>query len=220
MKMFRFIGCLILVNVAGFAAPKQHVVALGKWTPIKWQADADANTNEKPVEVRIRPLYVDGKTREFTVGAAHDVTEKTFVVQRMFRLNDALPQENAPSRWRWERGGWLLIDRMTGKVQPIALPQFDSYTSTVNWFRDYAGYCGVSDDGKKALAMVAQLGRRKPLFKKTIADVAPEAPQCQIPAWQRDPVRVTFESEAQKITFVVSSRAVDVATEEETAGEE
>jgi len=220
MKMFGFIGCMILVNIAAIAAPKQHVVALGKGTPIKGKADADANTNDKPVEVKIRPLYVDGKMREFTVGAAHDVTEKTFVVQRMFRLNDALPQENGPMHWRWERGGWLLIDRVTGKVQLIALPQFDSYTSTVNWFRDYAGYCGVSDDGKKALAMVVQLGRRKPLFKKTIADVAPEASQCQIPAWQRDPVRVTFEIEAQKITFVVSTRAVDVATEEETAGEE
>jgi hypothetical protein len=68
--------------------------------------------------------------------------------------------------------------------------------------------------------MVVQLGRRKPLFKKTIADVLSESGQCQIPAWQCSPVRVTFESEVQKITFVVSSRAVDVATEEETAGEE
>jgi hypothetical protein len=208
---------MILLIGSGAAVSKQHIVAFGKWCSIKWQADGDEG---KPVDVKIRPLYVDGKTKEFTVGPAHDVTEKTFVVQRLYRLNDSLPQETGPARWRWERGGWLLINRVTGKVQPIALPEFDPQTSGVNWFRDYAAYCGVSDDGKKTLAMVMQLGRRKPLFKSTVSDAASNKVGCQEPAWQRGPVRVTFESGAQKITFVVSSRTIDVATEDESAGEE
>ena len=198
-------------------APKQHVVAFGKWTSIKWQAEVG---DEKPLEIKIRPLYVDGKTKEFTTGVARDVTEKTFVIQRMFRLNDSLPQDTGPARWRWEPGGWLLVDRLSGKVQPIVLPEFAPQMSAVKWFRDYAAYCGFSDDGKKALAMVVQLGRRKPLFKKAIGDVAALAPECQILAWQRDPVRVTFEAGTQKITFAVSSRAIDVAADDESTGEE
>jgi hypothetical protein len=107
---------MVLCTGAGFAAPKQHVVALGKWTSVKWLPDDSEST---AVDLRIRPLYVDGRTKEFTLGPAHDVTERTFVVQRMFRLNDSLPAESGPSRWRWERGGWQLADRVTGKVQQL-----------------------------------------------------------------------------------------------------
>ena len=212
---WHLIICIIFLRDA-IGAPKQHVVAFGKWTSIKWQAEVG---DEKPFEIKVRPLYVDGKTKEFTTGVARDVTEKTFVVQRMFRLNDSLPQDTGPARWRWEPGGWLLIDRLSGKVQPIVLPEFAPPMSAVKWFRDYAAYCGFSDDGKKALAMVVQLGRRKPLFKKAIGDVAPEAPECQVPAWQRDPVRVTFEAGTQKITFAVGSRAIDVAADDQSTGE-
>jgi len=119
------------------AAPKPHVVVLGKWTSVKWQAGDDEG---KPVDVKIRPLYVDGRTKEFTLGPTHDVTDRAFVVQRMFRLNDSLPQDAGPARWRWQWGGWLLADRVTGKVQQITLPEFDPYYSAVNWFRDYAAY--------------------------------------------------------------------------------
>jgi hypothetical protein len=175
----------------------------------------------KPVDIKIRPLYVDGRTKEFTVGLAHDVTEKTFVVQRIFRLNDSLPQENGPAHWRWEQGGWLLIDRVGGKVQPIALPEFDAYVSAVTWFRDYAAYCGISDDGQKTLTMIVQLGRRKPVLKKVVADAGAETAGCSSPAWQRDPVRVTFETKTgQKTTFAVKSRSAYVTIEDESASEE
>ena len=87
---------------------------------------------------RIRPLFVDGRTKEFTTGTAHDVTDRIFVVQRVYRLNDLLPQEAGPNRWRWERGGWLLVDRISGRAQPVPLPAFDAYYSEVSWFRDYA----------------------------------------------------------------------------------
>ncbi len=209
---------MVLCTGTGFAAPKQHVVSLGKWTSVKWLAE---DSEGKAVDVKIRPLYVDGRTKEFTLGPAHDVTERVFAVQRMFRLNDALPSESGPPRWRWERGGWLLADRVSGKVQPLTLPEFDPYYSAVSWFRDYAAYCGVSDDGSKFFAMIVQLGRRKPLLKKALGDAGSDPPACPLPTWQRDPVRVTFQQKAdQKLTFSVRSRAVDVALEDESEGEE
>jgi hypothetical protein len=84
----------------------------------------------------------------------------------MYRLNDSLPQESGIPRWRWERGGWLLVDRISGKIQRLALPEFDADFSAVNWFRDYAAYCGAADDGEKSYAMIVQLDKRKPLMKK------------------------------------------------------
>lgn len=60
------------------------------------------------------------------------------MVQRVFRLNDSLRQETGAIHWFWQRGGWLLVDRSTGKVQTDLLPAFDPYSSDVNWFRDYA----------------------------------------------------------------------------------
>jgi hypothetical protein len=73
-----------------------------------------------PVDMKVRPLVVDGHVKEFTTGGAHDATERMLVVQRAYRLNDLLPQESGPNRWRWERGGWLLVDRVSGRVQTIA----------------------------------------------------------------------------------------------------
>jgi len=117
-------------------------------------------------------------------------------------------------------GGWLLADRVTGKVQQITLPEFDPYYSAVNWFRDYAAYCGVSDDGNKVFAMIVQLGWRKPLLKKLVSDAAAEMPVCPSPLWQRSPVRVTFEPKGDQLTFSVRSRAVDLASEDENEGGE
>jgi hypothetical protein len=171
------------------------------------------------MDVKVRPLLVDGKIKEFTLGSAHDVTEHLFVVQRMFRLNDSLPQESGPQRWRWEKGGWVLVNRVTGRVEPITMPEFDPYHSQANWFRDYVAYCGTSDDGQKGLAMIVQLGKRRPLLKKALSENNREG--CPAPTWQRNPVRVSFATrEDPKLTFTVSSLAVDLATDDESEGEE
>jgi hypothetical protein len=139
----------------------------------------------------------------------------------MFRLNDSLPQEAGPAHWRWERGGWLLVDRVSGKVQQIILPEFAPSLSLVNWFRDYAAYCGVAADGAKVLAIIVQLGKRKALLKKAIGDAGTQTSICPAPVWQRTPVRVIFQTNAeQKLIFSVKSRAGDVATEDENEGEE
>ena len=62
-----------------------------------------------------------------------------------------------------------MVDRLTGRVAPIALLEFDPFYSTTTWYRDYVAYCGVSESGKKTYALVIQLGRRRPILKKTIA---------------------------------------------------
>ncbi len=159
---------------------------------------------------------MDGRTKEFTTGPAHDVTERLFVAQRAYRLNDLLPQESGAARWRWERGGWLLVDRASGRVQTIALPVFAPYYSEISWFRDYAAYCGVSDDGEKAFTVVAQLGKRKPLLKKVEKDNGDGTSQnCPAPLWSRAPARVTFAPPGEpKFTFTVKSHAVDVAIDD------
>ena len=208
---FKFVACLLMFGRFGIASPKQHLVAFGKWTTIKWMVGEDEHT---AIDLKIHPLLVDGQTKEFATGLPHDVTDRTFVVQRVFRLNDSLSQE--PARWRWERGGWLLVNRVSGKMQQIALPEFDPYSSAAAWFRDYAAYCGVSDDGKKLSAVIVQLGRRKPLLKKPVDGASAGMPDsaCPAPVWERDPSRVTFEAKGEpKFTFTVPTRAVDLATE-------
>ncbi len=207
-------ACLVLLGSASFSAPKPHSVGFGRWASIKLIQEG---VEQGTIDLRVRPLLVDGRTKEFTFGQPHDVTERTFVVQRIYRLNDSLPQEAGAVHWFWQRGGWLLVDRVTGKLQPLPLPAFDPYSSDVNWFRDYAAYCGVSDDGQKSFAVVAQLGRRRPLLKKTLGG-STDGPEfrCKAPIWQRDPARVTFDPKNEaKFTYTVRNRAVDLMTEDE-----
>jgi len=212
---FGIMASVILLSLPGNAAPKPHVVALGRWISISWRAE---DNRSPPTALKIRPLYVDGRTKEFTIGASHDVTERTFVVQRIYRLNDSLPQQIVPTQWQWQRGGWLLVDRVSGKLQQLALAEFDPEASAANWFRDYAAYCGISDDGQKLFAVIVQIGRRKPLLNKSIGD-ARDA--CAPPVWDRQPVRVTFARQPdQKVTFSVKSRAVDAIEPDDSEGGE
>ena len=52
---------------------------------------AGAATGENAL--KIRPLVVDGAVKEWTTGESHDVTDRSFVVRRVLRLNDALPDD-------------------------------------------------------------------------------------------------------------------------------
>jgi hypothetical protein len=143
----------------------------------------------------------------------HDVTKRLFVVQHVYRLNDSLPPEDRAPRWIWQKGGWLLVDRMTGKVQSVPLADFVAERSLVNWFRDYAAYCAWSEDGKKIFAVVAQLGRKKPLLKKELAG---QDTGCAAPAWRRSPVRVTFDPKGEpKFTYTVMNHAVDQVADDD-----
>jgi hypothetical protein len=211
------VGAVLLMGSAG-AVAKVHVIAFGKWTSAQWLSGPMAE--EKPTILKIRALIVDGRVREYTLGASHEVTDRLFVVRRVFRVNDSLPEDSGP-RWQWQRGGWLMVDRVTGRVSPINLPEFDAYYSAASWYRDYVAYCGVADDGKKTYAMVAQISRRKPVLKKELSgegvseDSAPDS-ACAAPAWQRSPVRVSFVAGGgARQTFAIRGHVVDVVNDAE-----
>ena len=172
--------------------------------------------------LKVRPLLVDARIKEYTTGNPHDLTDRLFVVRRAFRINDSLPNE-ATARWQWQRGGWLLVDRVTGRVSQLNLPEFDPFYSTASWYRDYIAYCGVSEDGKKRYAIVAQVGRRKPLLKKDLGEPNggddPDS-ECPAPNWERSPMRVTFKPGSdEKVVFSVRNRAVDLVNDTEEAEE-
>jgi len=228
-KFRLLVALLLLMPAIAFAVTKPHVITFGKWTTVQWSpntASSDDKLLTLPPTSKVRPLLVDARVKEFTLGAAHDVTDRLFVVRRAFRVNDSLPQEPAsPPHWQWQPGGWLLVDRTTGHISPLNLPEFDAFYSTASWYRDYAAYCGVSDDGKKIFAVVAQISRRKPIVKWLIGEVKaePDTPQgqipdspCKVPDWQRSPARVTFEaSPSTKRTYVIRGHSGDLSTSEE-----
>ncbi|MFZ1140102.1 MAG: hypothetical protein WAN76_13040 [Candidatus Sulfotelmatobacter sp.] len=216
-----FLVCAVLLTNAPGAATKIHVITFGKWTSVQWFTGS--GTDDKPLIIKVRALVIDGRVKEYALGAPHEVTERLFVVRRVFRVNDSLPEDPSP-RWQWQRGGWLLVDRLTGHISPINLPEFDVFYSAASWYRDYVAYCGVADDGKKTFAVVAQISRRKPVLKKPLSndgvaeDAAPDS-ACPAPSWQRSPVRVSFEpGGSARQTFAIRGHVVDVvddADEEE-----
>ncbi|MFZ0304712.1 MAG: hypothetical protein WAL75_18615 [Terracidiphilus sp.] len=211
--MRRLVGglFLLLFLVAscrfGFAAPKPKSVVLGASRKVNYSKAGDpAGAAQGEIELRIRALFVNGVLKEWTTGDPHDVTDRSFVVRRALRLNDALPT-NSPdqkpasnsasgaSQWVWQRGPWLLIDRATGHITALKLPDYDPGVSQVAWFRDYGAYCGVTASGKSLYAVVAQISARKPVLAKKLEPVDAEdksAPACAAAEWQREPLRVTF----------------------------
>src|ERR1700690_3557469 len=219
--MHRFLSITLLgitsLTSAAAGASKPHVIAFGKWSPVKWCVGPSEG---KCLDLKVRALYVDGRARESTLSASHEITERVFVVRRAFRVSEPRPADKAAPGWVWQRGGWLLVDRMTGRISSIALPEFDPYYSVASWYRDYAAYCGVSDDGKKLFAIVFQVGRRKPVLKKPLGDAAgdddPDS-ECPAPIWERRPVRVTFvPAEDQKSTYSVRGHAADLVSDDDS----
>jgi hypothetical protein len=89
-------------------------------------------------------------------------------------------------------------------VSQLNLPAFDPDISEVNWYRDYAAYCGSSDDGSKTYMVVFELGKRKPILKKEFAGAG-----CSAPVWERNPSRVTFNAGSGKSSFAVRAHGAD-----------
>ena len=221
MRRYLLIQALLLALgtfYAYAAGRKPHVITFGKvQTVASFVGDVQ---HERRVEWKIRALYVDEKLKEYTVGPLRDITERMFVVRKAVRINDALPSETKP-RWRWERAGWLSVDRSTGRVSQIALPTFDSLYSVVVWYRDYAAYCGTSGDRNKVYAIVAQLGHRKPLLRQLVEGMTIDSgaeSACPAPVWERDPARVTFQlSVGRQLTFSLGESEVEELTEAESS---
>ena len=231
MQSLRFVAAPALGLACGWAAaqttslkpvklanpPRAHAVSLGAvrkvpYTPPDVTPD---EKNEETTTLKVRPLIVDERQREWTTGEIHDVTDRSFAVRRAMRLNDALPSDHG-ERWVWQPGPWLLVDRVTGRITALHLPDFDAAVSNVVWYRDYAAYCGIATTVKGGLfAIVAELGARKAVVSKQIG-VWPQAnhfiPVCQPAEWQRMPMRVTIKptgGEAMTFDVVGTSSLVE-----------
>ena len=234
-------AALFAANAEVQAAPrKTHLVVLGAARKVPYSKAGDpaaAATGEDGL--KIRPLIVDGQLKEWTTGDSHDVTNRSFLVRRVIRLNDALPNDNVgpgdkpgsnekpasgdkQSHWVWQRGPWLLVDRATGHVVALRLPDYDPGVSQVSWFRDYGAYCGLTANGKSLYAVVAQVAGRKPVLTKKLAAFDPAShadPVCAAADWQREPLRITFHpSGNDAVSFdIVPGSAVLVEDSEDEA---
>ena len=193
--------------------PKTHVISYGKVMTVKLFLGPE---EENTAPIKVRALYVDGKLKEFVSGESHEVTDRLFVVRRAYRLNDNLPEEEGRvPNWVWQRGGWLLVDRLSARVSQLSLYEFDPFYSQASWFRDYVAYCGVSDNGEKLSAVVMQLGRKKPVLKKELGNAnqgkMPDS-ECDAPTWEKKPTRVTFlPKHGEKQAFSIFGHAWDAA---------
>ena len=189
--------------------PSLHAVVLGAvrrvpYTPPDTTPD---EKNEDTTSLKVRPLIVDNAQREWTTGELHEVTDRTFAIRRALHLNDALPTDREP-RWTWQPGPWLLVDRVTGRITALHLPDFDPLVSNVVWYRDLAAYCGTGTTTKGGLfAVIYQLGARKPPVLKQIG-TWPQTnhfvPVCAPAEWQRLPLRATLKpTGGDPVTFDV-----------------
>jgi hypothetical protein len=237
MQTFRFAPVLLLFVLCSYLdlraqttptakmakPPKMHAVSLGAVRKVPYTpADvAPAERAEDTTTLKVRPLLVDDRQREWTMGEIHEVTERSFAVRRVMRVNDALPADR-DARWVWEPGPWLLVDRVTGHITALHLADFDATVSNVVWYRDYAAYCGIGTTAKGGLfAIVEQLGARRPVVQKQLAPW-PQAnhfiPVCPPAEWQRLPMRVTLKATGgEAMTFDVVGTASLI---EEGDGEE
>ena len=190
------LSVLLLMAVPhSLAAAKAHTVFFGSGKNVPYSAVSDpAGALPDENELCVRPLVVDDKLKEWTTGEAHDITDRSFVVRRALRLNDALPGDKA-EHWIWQRGPWLMVDRTNGHILALKLPEYDPAVSNVIWFRDYAAYCGLSPGGKQLYAVVAQIAARKPLLSRKLSSWSPgenSGPACGKAEWQRDPCASPF----------------------------
>lgn len=223
---------MIVVGLGGLCVPgarsvaataKAHTVVLGAARRVPYtppEANPD-NKSEEATTLKVRPLLVDDRQKEWTVGDIHEVTDRSFVIRRALRINDALPGEAA--RWTWQPGPWLMVDRVTGHITALHLPAFDPQVSEIVWFRDYAAYCGILTTAKGGLvAVVAELGTRKAVVQKVIGPwpmANPPHPVCSPAKWQRTPIRATFDLiPGESLTFDVVGTSSLV--EEGEGGEE
>jgi hypothetical protein len=210
---------MLLQLTPTFAAERgrPHTVSYGKTLTVKLFLGPD---EDHTAPIKVRSLYVDGKLKEFVTGEAHEITDRLFAVRRAFRMNNNLPEDESKAiNWVWERGGWLLVDRFTGRVSQLALVDFDPFYSQASWFRDYVAYCGVSDDGQKLSTMVMQLGHKKPLLRKDLGAASqgdtPDS-ECDAPRWEKKPTRVTFlPKHSEKQSFTIFGHAADTAVSDE-----
>ena len=228
-RQLRIAGMVLAAILVGVlpvsAAPKEHTLGLGAVRHVPYSKIGDpAGAAAGETALKIRALLVDSVVKEWTTGDTHDVTDRSFVVRRVIKLNDALPGD-AKANWVWQRGPWLLVDRASGHIVALKLPDYDPGVSQVSWFRDYAAYCGLTASGKSLYAVVAQVAARKAVLAKKLEAFDPQNHPdlvCDVAEWQREPLRITFHpAGVDAVSFdIVPGSAVlveDAGDEAETA---
>ena len=203
------------------AKVKYHYVGLGAARTVPYSVEGDpSGALPGETKLEVRPLVVDSKIKEWTTGQVHDVTDRSFTVRRAVRINDALPTDHHVI-WVWQKGPWLLVDRTTGRVSVLHLPDYDPSVSQVVWFRDYAAYCGLKPSAKSLFAIVAQIAVRRPVLNKRLGawSVADHpSPACIAATWQRNPLQVTFAPTNGMTHSFALVGASAVLVEEDDAG--
>lgn len=219
MKRLCFILGLALCLAALLGAAKPKVVSFGRGLTVKWLVGANEETT---LELKVRPLTVNGEVKFFSTGESHDITQQLFVVREAHRLNDMLPGDTPP-KWKWQPGGWVIVNRATASISKLNLPEFDSFYSNAAWYRDFVAYCGVADN-EKLYAMVVQVGRRKPVVKKLLgAAKIGDLPnsECATPQWLRQPMRVVFQpAGGERLSFNVRGQTVEIPSDSGDEAEE
>jgi hypothetical protein len=99
-KLLLILVTLCLVWSECAAVPKPHVITFGKWISAKWPNA----TGQKLLDLKVRPLFVDTRLKEYTTGIPHELTDRPFLVRRALRVNDALPTESASAKPRAGNG--------------------------------------------------------------------------------------------------------------------
>ncbi len=198
-------------------APKVHTVTLG---PIRKVAFTPAfstpdTKDDDSTTLKIRPLFVDSKQKEWTVGELHNISDRSFAIRRALHINDSLPNDPG-ERWVWQPASWIVVDRSTGHITALHLPAFDAAVSDAIWFRDYAAYCGTVPATSKSarsegvgslVAVVAEASGRKAVAQRAVGrwpqpDHA--GPVCAPAKWQRLPIRATLQpTGGDPVTFDV-----------------
>lgn len=203
-------------------SPKSHSVGLGATRKVPYSVVGDpAGARPGETELRVRPLVVNGNVKDWTTGEVHDVTSRSFTVRRAIKLNDALPTDQG-EHWVWQRGPWLLVDRGTGHIAVVHLPDYDAAISNVVWFRNYAAYCGLNASGKQLYGVVTQLKVRKPVLAEKLelwgAGSHP-TPACAPAVWQREPLQVTFQPNgAAPATFALAAQSAALTEDSPAPG--
>jgi hypothetical protein len=67
MRHLRLILALLVLTPVAHSASKPHIMSLGKPMPVKLLLGA---SEEKSVNITVRPLFLDTKLKEYTTGPA------------------------------------------------------------------------------------------------------------------------------------------------------
>jgi len=111
------------------------------------------------------------------------------------------------------------VDRVTGPVPQLNLPELDPFYSGASWYHDYIAYCGVSEQ-REALcgrhpSGARQAGAEKRMSSHPAETTSPDS-ECPPPVWERNPLRVTYPpDENHKLKFSLRRRMVDVVKDAE-----